>query len=323
MKSLSNRSLLFIIGLGLIAAIFAPSKAKAGSCCGGGSSSAQIMTGPTKGVFRTSYQNRSILADVGEQNALARKADAIESIETMNFSASLRTGELWQIGFSAPIVRKTRSLNDSWESSQGLGDVKINAAYEFYPEYSRNQILNNAFVFLQATLPTAPSIFTVNKDELLDSRGEGHYQYAIGTLALKRLGSHNFQAQALLSFRPGRKFSNTLFSDEEISTKDSLNHTLELLYTYDLSNTYSVFTGASRAYTQRRAAQALLGSEQLQREQSSTLHQMSFGFLATTDTWDFLLTYQDDFLLSDAGAKSANTILGKAVSFGAIKRLNL
>ena len=292
-----------------------PGKIWAGSCCGGGGANAKIMTGQTKAVFRSFYQNQSILADSRETSAFqARQTDEVESVETTTFSGSYRISELWQVGAALPIVKKTRSLNDEWTSAEGLGDAQLNLAYEFHPEYSRNQAITQAYVFFQTTLPTAPSLFDQSDKNTLYARGQGHYLYTSGLLALKRGGPHTFTAQGAITYRQPRKFKGSVFGDQEVETAQSWNHNLSLTYAYDVNSTFSLYTSASRDFIENKATSVFIG-----KSQSSLVYQASIGMVASLDVWDINLSYQDDLLLGN----SRNHTLGRALALGLVRRIGL
>ena len=107
-------------------------QAMAGSCCGGGSSSTELMIGDTKSVWRTHYIDQTILADTDQSGKIKyRPENQLESLRTFSLSFSQRINSFWQWGANIPIVDKTRKIENNWESLSGLGDIKLNIGYEF------------------------------------------------------------------------------------------------------------------------------------------------------------------------------------------------
>lgn len=295
--------------------IFISGHSIAGSCCGGSAGSTQIITGPQKYVFRANYQNKTLLADTSTKYQIDPRGDyELESIETTNLSSSFKFNDFWQMGLSIPIVRKTRNINQNWKSKDGLGDISINTAYEFYPEYSRHQFITRGFLYFQLTLPTAPSLFTTKDKTLLDSRGQGHTLYTVGSLFQKQFKSGVFTLQGSFTFRKGDEFKNNYFSNNSIITKDSLDNTIQVGYAHDLTKELSLSSNISRSYQQKIASSAFIGEDR-----SSLIHTTSFGLNYSLNNFDYSFIYSDDFMIGP----NSNSVLGRAIAFGAVKRVNL
>lgn len=287
----------------------------AGSCCGGGAGTTALMLGTTKAVFRTSFSNQTLLADSSEGSSINTRSDSeIESIKTIATSMNYRTSYFSQIGFSLPIIEKTRNIDSEWKSEQGAGDIGLNAAYEFHPEYSSKQIISQAFVYAQVTIPTAPSLFTTKKNDLLDTRGTGHYLYTTGILARKKIGFNDITFQGALTYRAPQTFKGGILSENTIETKSSLDNIISLAHSYSFNSAFSTNIVISRSYIDNKSTSVFIG-----KNQSSLVYQSSIGTIYSTDNYDISLTYQDDFLVGP----SFNHILGKSLSVGLIKRLSL
>lgn len=299
----------------LLILLFSIDYAYSGSCCGGGGGSAQIMLGPTKSVFRASYQNQTILADSNSNSKIVAKSEKeIETIKTTTLSSSYKLNDLWQAGITIPVVEKVKKTESEYISEQGLGDISLNTAYEFWPEYSRNQFITQSFLIFQITLPTSPSLFTSQKKDLLDTRGQGHNIYSLGSMTVKRINNHTINFGVTLSYREGRTFNNTLFTEDSITTESSLNNELSLSHSYAINNKLSSLVQISRTYEQVNATSVFAGNTQ-----SSLVYTSSLGMIYSMDEWDINLLYKDDMLIGP----SFNHTLSKALSAGIIKRINL
>ena len=159
----------------------------ASSCCGGGGGNAQLMLGDTKSVWRSSYLNQSILGDSdSEQGVRYRPENELESIRTFTISHSYRFSDFWQVGLLVPIIEKSRRIGKDWKSDSGLGDLQFNLGYEFYPEFNRSSIISQGFIYSQITVPSAPSIYSTERNDLLDTRGSGHFYHQLGVILKKR-----------------------------------------------------------------------------------------------------------------------------------------
>jgi hypothetical protein len=289
--------------------------ALAGSCCGGGGGTAQIMLGESKSVFRSSYQNQTILAESDSYSQIIPKvSNELETIKTTSFSASYRLSHLWQSGLSIPVISKTKYISNEWTEVQGMGDIKINSAYEFWPEYSRNQFVTQSFIIFQLTIPTAPSLFTTKRKDVLDTRGQGHYIYSIGNMSIKKFKNQSFSLGATISYREPKSFTNSLFSKQSIQTQSSLNNELSASHSYNLTKNLSSTLQLSRVYEDNVTTSVFIG-----KIQSSLVYTSSIGLNYSFDDWDISTSYKDDFLVGP----SHNHTLSKAISIGLIKRTSL
>ena len=309
MMNISMRKL-FILSSSLIA-----TNLYAGSCCGGGAGSAELMLGDTKSVVRTIYSDQSILADSSNDLKINnREDDEIESIRTLSLSSSYRLNELTQFGFNLPIIEKIKKVNDNWESNAGIGDLQLNMGYEFMPEYNRNRFISQGFIFSQITLPTAPSLFTTKRTDSLDTRGTGHYSYGIGTIFTKRQKTGMTTVQFLLSYRPGRKFNSTIFSSDSITTEDSFDNEVSISQSYSATENFAMSAGLKRSYLSNKTTSVYIGERQSSQKQTINL-----GLDYSQEDYTYLMSYSDDFLFNS----SYNHVLGKSVSIGLIKRVSL
>jgi hypothetical protein len=288
----------------------------AGSCCGGGAGTTQLMLGSTKSVWRVQMQEQNVLADTNAQGKIIpRTQETSEAIRTYQISTSHAINELWQMGLVVPWIEKFRFMDESWQSEQGLGDLSVNLGYEFYPEYSRHQFITQAFWFLQITLPTAPSLFTTNRLDLLDTRGQGHTLYSTGLLLNKRLRTQQVVFQASVTYRENETFDNgVLTKNLTIKTSPSIDHNLNISHSYFISDQWSTHFGISRTYIENKASSVFIGEKQ-----SSLVYPVIMGLIYGYEQFDFSLLYQDDMIVGP----SFNHVLGRSVSLGIIKRVNL
>lgn len=287
----------------------------AGSCCGGGGPSTQIMLGETKAVFRSNFINQSILADSTSQSKINPRDDGqLETIQTLANSLSYRLNSLWQFGLSIPIIEKTKQVNNKWESLQGMGDISLNAAYEVYPEYSRNQFISQAFTFFQITLPTAPSLYTSKRIDLLDSRGQGHTLLTAGTLLRKKWGIQDITFQFALTYREGKKFKHSSLTNQSIQTQESWDQAFTLADSFSINSNISLVTSLTHLLMQNKSTSTFIGQDQ-----SSSVTTTSIGIIYSAEDWDYNLTYSDDLLIGP----SQNHILTKSISLGLIRRYSL
>jgi hypothetical protein len=301
----------------LISFIFFSANAYAGSCCGGGSSSAQVMMGDTHAVFRTSYSNATVLGDSNvEANTYFRTAAETESLRTFNISYSQLFADYWQWGVATPLVSKSRFLNRQWQSDEGLGDVTFTVGYKVIPEFRRNWLLTKGYLYSSFKMANAPSLFTTTRSDLLDTRGSGHETFAIGFMGMKRnkIGITNMQVQ--LSYRPGKSFAgNQGIQNEDVSTDSSLDTLISLSQSLPFIWGANFDIGLSRREIANRAISTFIGEDQ-----RALVHTTSLGLsYSYGDDYDLTFTYNDDFLVGP----SLNNILTRSIAFGVVRKFNL
>ncbi len=296
----------------LFSLFFLCANAIAGSCCGGGASTVSLIMGDSKSVIRSSYSNRTILADTNENsNIIERPKSQLESIETLTTSMSHKFSSRWQLGTSLPVVTKSRDIGSEWRSESGLGDISLSSAYEFYPEFTRHQFISQGFTYFSVTLPTAPSIFNAKRADLLDSRGQGHYLSTLGMLLKKRFQTQDLLLNTAFTYRAGRSFSRSRFT-EKTETQNSLDHKVAFSHIYNFSNALSSLLSLERSFIHEQAISVFAESGQ-----SLILNQLVLGFTYSLENIDLSISYTDDFILG----QSKGTILGRSLGLGFVKRI--
>ncbi len=286
--------------------------AYSGSCCGGGASTVNFITGDAHSVLRTIYSNRTILADVNENfDTVNREDDELESIETLMLSANLKVTQRLQLGVTLPIITKSREINNDFKKNTGVGDIALNLAYEAYPEYTRKQFITQIFVFGSLTFPTAPSLFDSQRADLLDTRGQGHYLVNVGSFFKKVISSNELILNTALTYRLGLSFEASEYSSE-VSTKSSLDSKVSITHIYNFSNLFSSLLSLERSFIHTQAVSVFSS-----KEQSLTLNQLTIGVNLSFDSFDIGISYIDDLLLG----QNQGTVLGKTGTVSFIKRL--
>ena len=287
----------------------------AGSCCGGGSFSAQIMIGDTDSVWRTSYSNQTILADTTRSGKIEYRPESeLESIKILNLSYSKKISDLSQWGVSTPIIEKTRMISNEWESLSGLGDLKFNMAYEFLPEYSRSAFISQGFIFFEIAIPTAPSIYTTKRTDALDTRGTGHYLYSMGSVLKKRQRYGQSLLTIALTYRPSQTFKDSFFSEDDITTQSSLDNQVSFNQDIDLTKNTSTSLAVSRVYTRNKITSLFANTNQ-----DSLTHPVSIGINYMQNDYSFSLTYTDEMIIPSGYGHT----LGRTIALGLIKRVRL
>ena len=81
----------------------------AASCCGGSLSSPALILGDEQRTFTATLAQRSVLEDV-DTNGVWRKNENHESIQNLKLDFVTLVSDRWQVGASAPLVKKSKEL---------------------------------------------------------------------------------------------------------------------------------------------------------------------------------------------------------------------
>ncbi len=170
--------LLFIFSLS-----FFLSQAWGAACCGGGFASPTIIVGDDKAQLSTSMSHTTVVVDSVDANGFWRKWDEHVQSQTFRVDGAHIFADLWQLGASVPLVRRSH-LNQNYF---GLADVLASVGYEYLSDWDYNPYKPKGIGFLQVTLPTGKSKFE-SETGGLDSRGNGLWIIGLGTLLTKTRG---------------------------------------------------------------------------------------------------------------------------------------
>lgn len=197
--------------------VFAPLLGHTSSCCGGGTALPSIITGFHKLQTTVTGSYGDIIGDAESVEGIdaestngyfLRPEGNSETSKTVAVSAAYQLNDYWQLNAATSVVQRDRTIGDLTNSSTGLGDVKLGAAWEFLPELTYTKFKPRGFLYANVQLPTAPSVYDAKGDLKSDARGEGQYSLAIGTAFLKIIGSFDYLASATYRYRLPREFNN-------------------------------------------------------------------------------------------------------------------
>ncbi len=181
----------------------------AAPCCGGGSSLPSLITGDDRSQMSVLVSRGAIIGDAPPQGIpIFRSSEDAEEIDTINLSGAYLLTEGLQIGTVVPLIRRSREVGTDLAAAQGIGDLALDIAYEFLPEFSYSPWKPKGFLFVQSTLPTSPSIYDANEPYLLDARSRGFLSISLGAALLKTLGNWDFLLSAELHRALSRTFQN-------------------------------------------------------------------------------------------------------------------
>lgn len=162
--------------------------AHAAPCCGGASSLPSLITGDDRAQLSSSVASGHVVGDAPSQGTpIFRTSEDTEESLTLALAGAYRVADRVQIGAELPMIRRVRRTERLSAESSGVGDIRLDGAYEFLPEWTYSEWKPHGFVFSQITLPTSPSAYDSNKPFMIDSRGRGFLTTAIGVVLLKNI----------------------------------------------------------------------------------------------------------------------------------------
>jgi hypothetical protein len=185
------------------------------ACCGGGASLPNLITGDFKAQLTLNASNSAVTHRVDSDGNYI-KSDKNEITESLTLMGAYQFDDLWQVGVSIPYKKNTYQKGDVNESTSGLGDLKLQVAYEFLPEYSYSKWKPRGFVFIQHTFNNAKSTHEFDKEYVTDALGKGFQTTSIGTSFFKIIRSFDISIMGEFHRSQVRSFSS---NDQNITIK--------------------------------------------------------------------------------------------------------
>lgn len=156
-------------------------KAYSAACCGGGFATPSVIAGDDKAQLTTSISVMRTDVDYVDPSGVWYKRNQKESARTLKIEGAHIFLDRWQVGFSIPVVQKSRQD----EQSSGLSDISANMGYEFLPDWDYNPYRPKGIGYVQLILPTGKNINEDDSTMKTDSRGKGFWSLGAGTLFTK------------------------------------------------------------------------------------------------------------------------------------------
>ena len=277
--------------------------ARSAACCGGGFSSAALITGDDKASITSSISQSHIDTEVTNTGIWKKRANR-ETDLIFRLEGSQIFADRFQYGGSLPFVKRTL---ESGESSQGLGDGSFNLGYEFLPDWDYNPWRPKGFAFFQLTLPTGKSINEAEDPRLLDSRGRGFWALGFGASLLKTIRFWDWNS----SFELHRSLPKSTYSGQAAGD-------LELVPGW--GGTFTIGTGLN--WKAWRLGTSLTWNYEDPVKVNGAIHsngaaqRFTTGSVAVSyiwsDEWSSAFSYADQSLFGHP----LNTTLGKSLQLG-------
>ncbi|MCB0406165.1 MAG: hypothetical protein KDD51_15395 [Bdellovibrionales bacterium] len=175
--------------ISLLLLLFVWQKVRGAACCGGASNIPTLLTGDDRLQLTASVSSGEVVAEATTQgNVLYRAYTDEEFRQSVQLDGAVLLSDRFQLGWSLPLLRRSRSRNGVSEAAAGLGDVSASLAYELLPQWEYSPWQPKVFVFASLTLPTGGSTYDSATLYRVDSRGRGFVTPSIGIAALQIWG---------------------------------------------------------------------------------------------------------------------------------------
>jgi len=278
-----------------------PAKVWASACCGGAFSIPAIITGDDAGQLSTSFSQSKIQADV-TANGVWLPRDASDVSQILKIDGAHIIGDRFQAGFSIPVQTRTRE-GAMGGTSSGFGDIALQGAYEYLPDWDYNPYRPKGVGFLTLTLPTGKTLEeSLPEDGGLSARGRGYWAVGAGTVLTKSFQAWDFNS----TFEVHHSFARTVG---------------EKTYTPGYGGSFSAGAGWNTATWRLGGAVAWNQEEgvKVSGETQASAQRYATGTLLASylmpDSWTAIVSYSDQTLFGNPTtttlSKSAMVLLQK------------
>ncbi len=304
--------------LTLIFLFFFVSDVFGAACCGAGASLPNLINGDYRAQVSIAGSNAAVTHDSDSSGAIKeRDGNNQEVLEVLTLTAAYLISPYWQTGITIPYKFHSHKSRLYQESSNGLGDIKAQVAYEFLPETLFSVWRPKGLIFIEQSIASSKSIYTANKPLRSDSFGSGFYTTAIGVSLMKTINSFDFLL--LSEIHQGFKRS---FEAQGQGLSEALKVTPGLGGSVLLGAGLSPFNGNFRlGQTLLYSREGKRRTERRTSSSSKSNYFLELGFSASYLFSDVSLSigFQDQSFLGQA----SNTSLSKLLSASVVKFFDL
>lgn len=198
----------------LLALLLFSSTLMASSCCGGGSSSSLIITGDNTREMNMGFSYRNDLGQTDNEGwASFHDGRTKDQQSAFNFQYQVILQDQFQLADKISMIDKNIRKQGRVENKSGLGDLELQASYEFLPEYTYSPIKPRGFIYSKVSIPNSKSLYDSHSVIFSDVRGSGLYSLSLGSFFLKRISLLTLKSGLEVQRLFGRKFSEGTLSD--------------------------------------------------------------------------------------------------------------
>lgn len=157
----------------------------ASPCCGGSAAAPALISGDERAQLGLLLSRASVIGDAPAAGIpVFRSSSESEILQTLRIDSAFLLSDRWQAGAVASIGRREHSRGATSASAAGIGDLKVNLAFEALPEWTYSPWKPKGYVFAQLSLPTGRSVH--ESASAVDAFGAGTASVAAGALFIKR-----------------------------------------------------------------------------------------------------------------------------------------
>lgn len=300
-KTLTIFFLLFLLSMKIFAA----------ACCAGGSAAPALISGDDKAQITAGAFQSTVIGDAPDSGeAVFRNGDSSDVIQTYKIDGAFIFADRFQSGVSVPLLTHTIQSGSTNASSTDLGDIHLDVAYEFLPEWSYSPWKPKGYVYLQGTIPTGRSTYDAEEEGDVDALGKGFYALALGSLLVKRWTLWDVFTLPEIHYSFTRTFDQT--TGEVLKVSPGFGGSLSL------GAGVSPGGGATRiglrvqpVYEQQKTITSSVTGTSTSGVQLTWDTSLEVSYLVDTD-WSLLASYTDQTLLGPA----INSTLNRTVALG-------
>jgi hypothetical protein len=153
------------------------------SCCGGNFALPALITGDERLLVTTTASYDTPSAQVLDSGIW--RGTPPEHLEILTLNGAYAISDRWQAGVTLPVIQDQKESESGAQSSRGLGDVGLGAAYELISDLNYDPSLPKMLVFTQLTVPSGHSVYDGTETTGTGIRGRGFYETGIGATLIK------------------------------------------------------------------------------------------------------------------------------------------
>lgn len=280
-----------------------PVQVLASACCGGAFSIPSIITGDDAAQVSTSFSQSKVHADV-TADGIWRRRESSDVSQVFKIDGAFIIDDRFQMGFSIPVQSRTRAGAQGGTSS-GLGDIALQGAYEFLPDWDYNPLRPKGVGSLTLTLPTGKSLEeSLNEDAGLSARGRGFWAFGTGAVFTKSFRAWDFNS----TLEVHRSLAKTIH-DFELTPGNGGSASFGAGW-----NTATLRLGGALSWNQEDAVRVRGASSSDGSTQRYATGTLVISYLLP-DQWTGIVSYSDQTLFGDPStatlSKSAMVLLQK------------
>ena len=173
-----------------------------------------IITADNKMEMSLGYSFRKDIGQTNKQGYSTLNSNQIkDESQTIDLGIHYQLLEYWQLASRVSLKSKDIKKSGKAESETGLGDIDLQATYEYLPEYSYSLWKPRGFIYSKLTIPTSKSLYDSESTLYTDVRGAGLYSFSVGHFHLKKWGEWTLKFSTEVARFFGKTYPNYKLED--------------------------------------------------------------------------------------------------------------